>query len=102
MSSTDNITLYLGNELTIHGTDISFNNADVFVKQPTTDYQIANKKYVDDAKQLLSQIIADQSAVNTSAYNDLLQLIDDLSTQVDNLYMYFFNEHRGDIVPTRT
>lgn len=99
--STDNITLYLGNELTIRGTDVSFNNASVFVKDPTTDYQIANKKYVDQATTLLSQIIANQASVNTTAYNQLLQLIDDLSTQVDNLYMYFFNEHRGDIVPTR-
>jgi len=103
------ITLYLGDELTILNSDISFNNANVFVKTPTADSHIANKSYVDQADEILRQLIISQSATSSQAYTDLMALITQLqndntalSTQVDNLYLYFFDINRTGTIPPRT
>jgi hypothetical protein len=103
------ITLYLGDEVTVLNSDFNFNNANVTVKTPTENLHVANKSYVDIADEILRQLIVSQSAASVQAYADLLALITQLqqdntalSTQVDNLYLYFFNQHRDGPVPSRT
>lgn len=103
------ITLYLGDEVTILNSDVSFNNANVFVKAPTENLHVANKNYVDAAHEILRQLIISQAADSVQAYNDLLDMITQLqnenttlSNQVDNLYLYFFDHHRDGPVPSRT
>lgn len=102
------VTLYLGDQLTILNSDVSFNSANVFVQAPTVGLHVANKNYVDMADQLLRDLITNQSAESVAAYAQLMSLITtlqaentDLSTQVDNLYLYFFDQHRDGPVPSR-
>lgn len=103
------ITLYLGDEVTVLNSNFNFNNANAFVKAPTENLQVANKSYVDIADELLRQLIISQAAASSQAYSDLLALITQLQsdntaleTQVDNLYLYFFDQSRDGPVPSRT
>ena len=103
------ITLYLGDEVTVLNSNFNFNNANAFVKAPTENLHVANKSYVDIADELLRQLIISQAAASSQAYSDLLALITQLQsdntaleTQVDNLYLYFFDQSRDGPVPSRT
>jgi hypothetical protein len=103
------ITLYLGDEVTVLNSDFNFNNANAFVKTPTENLHVTNKSYVDTADDALRQLIVSQAADSVQAYADLLAMITQLQadntaleTQVNNLYLYFFNQSRDGPVPSRT
>lgn len=107
MSNTP-ITLYLGDELTITGSTVQFNNADVSVKDPELAENAANKRYVDNAKTSINTIIdsaiasiSQQDSNTTNTINTLQSDINDISTQLNNLYQYFLNQNRDGSVPTR-
>lgn len=102
------VTLYLGDQVTILNSDVNFNDANAFVKTPTAELHAANKSYVDAADEILRNLIVSQSAASMQAYADLMALItalqtdnNALSTQVDNLYLYFFDQHRDGPAPSR-
>jgi hypothetical protein len=102
------VTLYLGDQVTILNENVNFNEANALVKTPTAGLHAANKSYVDAADQILRDLIVSQSASSSQAYTQLMALItalqnenDDLATQVDNLYLYFFDQHRDGPPPSR-
>ena len=100
--------LYLGDVLTISGSVIQFNNASVSVKDPVSALHIANKEYVDSANSSMNSLIsvetsnrlADDVAMQ-ALINTLQSENADLSTQLNNLYQYFFNENRDGPPPVR-
>jgi hypothetical protein len=103
------ITLYLGDEVTVLNSDVNFNNANTFVKTPTENLHVTNKSYVDAADEALRQLIVSQAADSVQAYAELLAIITQLQadntaleTQVNNLYIYFFDQSRDGPVPSRT
>jgi len=98
-------TLHLGDMVKIKETDVSFNNANVFVKDPTVPLNVANKQYVDIAdEEVRALILASATTYTTSRteYYDLLgqrQTVQStLATQIENLYQYFFDQSRTDAV----
>jgi hypothetical protein len=58
--------LYLGDDLVINGVNISFNNANVTVKAPTSALNVSNKNYVDVADASLNALIATEESVRSS------------------------------------
>jgi hypothetical protein len=64
--------LYLGSELTISGADIHFNNANVIVKSPVSDTNVANKIYVDTADNILNAAIVAEAATRLAEDKKLL------------------------------
>ena len=58
--------LYLGDDLVINGVNISFNNANVTVKAPTSALNVSNKNYVDVADASLNALIATESSTRSS------------------------------------
>jgi len=101
------ITLYLGDELTITGSVVQFNNAVVSVKDPESAQSAANKAYVDNTKSTIDSLIAaevnnriQQDASTTNTINTLQSDITDISTQLNNLYQYFLNQNRDGPVPS--
>lgn len=97
--------LYLGDKVTVRKLDVNFNDANVFVKDPTVGLHIATKQYVDakvSATHALISTIESMETTSTTEYNDLIaerQLVQsDLATQINNLYQYFFNNSRTETV----
>jgi hypothetical protein len=101
-------TLYLGDDLIITGSDIQFNNATVSVKAPVSGLNVVNKDYVDNVGTTLNSAVATETS-NRQAEDVAMQALittlqsenADLSTQLNNLYQYFFNENRDGPVPSR-
>ena len=94
-------TLHLGDMVKIKATDVSFNDANVFVKNPTVALNVANKQYVDIADaEINALILSNTNNDNTSTieYYDLVEerqtVQSTLATQIENLYQYFFNTSR--------
>lgn len=95
-------TLSLGDMISIKETDVSFNNANVFVKNPTVALNVSNKQYVDVADEEINTLIlasASNYTTSTTEYNDLIaqrQTVQStLAIQIDQLYQYFFNQSRA-------
>lgn len=94
--------VFLGENTVIHESDVSFNNANVFVKNPTVALNVSNKQYVDVADEEVRALILANSNTDTTStteYYDLLgqrQTVQStLSVQIDQLYQYFFNQSRA-------
>jgi len=103
-----NDTLYLGDDLTILGSNVHFNNANVTVKDPVSALNVANKGYVDTSSAILNGNLQMESAARSAEDAILLSMINvlqtsnaDLSIQLNNLYQYFFNQDRTGPVPIR-
>ena len=95
-------TLHLGDMVKIKETDVSFNEANVFVKDPTVALNVANKQYVDVADEEVHALILASATTDTTSnteYYDLLgqrQTVQTtLAVQIDQLYQYFFNASRA-------
>lgn len=102
-------TLSLGGFASIKEADVTFNNANVFVKAPTVALNVSNKQYVDIADAEIHALIlasATTDTTSTTEYYDLLgqrQTVQStLATQIENLYQYFFDQSRDGPVPNRT
>ena len=102
-------TLSLGGFASIKEADVTFNNANVFVKAPTLALNVSNKQYVDIADAEIHALIlasATTDTTSTTEYYDLLgqrQTVQStLATQIENLYQYFFDQSRDGPVPNRT
>ena len=65
-------SLYLGNELIIHESDVNFQNASVLVKDPISDLNVANKVYVDIADSILQSAIDSEAATRLDEDKKLL------------------------------
>ena len=96
-------TLHLGDIVKIKETDINFNEANVFVKDPAVALNVSNKQYVDIADAEVHALIlasATTDTTSTTEYYDLLgerqTVQSNLANQIDNLYQYFFNQSRSD------
>ena len=94
--------VFLGENTIIHNSDVSFNNANVFVKNPTVALNVSNKQYVDVADEEIHALIlasATTDTTSTTEYYDLLgqrQTVQTtLAVQIDQLYQYFFNQSRA-------
>ena len=94
--------VFLGENAVIHGSDVSFNNANVFVKNPTVALNVSNKQYVDVADEEIHALILSSATTDTTStteYYDLLgqrQTVQTtLAVQIDQLYQYFFNQSRA-------
>ncbi len=94
--------LFLGEETVIRGSDVSFNDANVFVKAPTVPLNVANKQYVDTVDAEINALILSSATTDTTStteYSDLLaqrQTVQTtLASQIDTLYQYFFNQSRA-------
>lgn len=92
---------YFGGKLSINDKDVSFSDADTYIKAPTSAPQVANKKYVDDKDNEIHDLIlanANTDTVSTTQYSDLIAerqtVQSDLAIQIENLYQYFFNNSR--------
>lgn len=95
-------TLHFGDTMKIKETDVNFNEANVFVKDPTVPLNVANKQYVDIADEEVRALIlasATTDTTSTTEYYDLLgqrQTVQTtLAVQIDQLYQYFFNQSRA-------
>jgi hypothetical protein len=64
--------LYLGPEIVINGSDIHFNNANIIVKSPASDTNVANKIYVDSADSVLDAKISLELATRVGEDKKLL------------------------------
>jgi len=102
-------TLSLGDMVRIKETDVSFNEANVFVKAPTVALNVSNKQYVDVADAEIHALIlagATTDTTSTTEYYDLLgerqTVQSNLATQIENLYQYFFDQSRNGPAPSRT
>jgi hypothetical protein len=102
-------TLHLGDMVKIKETDVSFNNANVFVKAPTVALNVSNKQYVDTGDAEIHALIlasATTDTTSTTEYYDLLgerQTVQStLAVQIENLYQYFFDQSRNGPAPSRT
>jgi len=102
-------TLHLGDMVRIKETDVSFNEANVFVKDPTVALNVSNKQYVDMADEEIHALIlagATTDTTSTTEYYDLLgqrqTVQSNLATQIENLYQYFFDRSRNGPAPSRT
>lgn len=94
--------VFLGENAVIHRSDVSFNDANVFVKAPTVALNVSNKQYVDVADEEVRALIlasATTDTTSTTEYYDLLgqrQTVQTtLAVQIDQLYQYFFNQSRA-------
>ena len=65
-------SLYLGNELIIHESDVNFQNASVLVKDPISNLNVANKVYVDIADSILQSAIDSEAATRLDEDKKLL------------------------------
>lgn len=102
------ITLYLGDNLTITGQNVEFNDATVSVKAPVSGLNVVNKDYVDTASSNVNALISEETANRIAEQTALQALIDtlqtentELETQMNNIYQYFFNQDRDGPAPTR-
>lgn len=102
------VTLYLGDDLTITGQAVEFNNATVSVKAPVSAFNVANKNYVDGVNSNLNNLITAETANRISEQSSLQSMINTLQsentaleTQMNNLYQYFFNQDRDGPAPSR-
>jgi hypothetical protein len=92
-----NTKVFLGSEMVINGSNVNFNNANVFVKPPTESTHLANKEYVDTLETDAHELIQNATDETTINYNALQQQItflqekkEELRTQFNNLRNYFF------------
>jgi hypothetical protein len=97
--------LYLGDKVTVRNLDVNFNDANVFVKDPTVALHVATKQYVDSRVSATNAIILENvtsDTTSTTEYSDLIaerQIVQsDLATQINNLYQYFFNKSRTETI----
>lgn len=97
--------LYLGDKMTISGSNINFNNANVYVKDPTVGLNVVNKQYVDAMAEAANTMILSNANTDTTSntiYYDLLSerqvFQSNLAIQIENLYQYFFNASRTEAV----
>ncbi len=92
-----NTKVFLGSEMEIYGSNVNFNNANVFVKLPTEPTHLANKEYTDtldaDARELI-QNAKNETTVNYNAMSQQISVLQErkqeLITQFYNLRNYFF------------
>jgi hypothetical protein len=96
-------TLHLGDMVKIKEADVNFNEANVFVKDPTVALNVSNKQYVDIADEEVRALIlasATTDTTSTTEYYDLLgerqTVQSNLAVQIEQLYQYFFNQSRSD------
>jgi hypothetical protein len=108
MSNPPPITLYLGDDLTITGQNVEFNDATVSVKAPVSGLNVVNKAYVDSVNSNVNNLISEETANRIAGQSSLQAMIDSLQsdntaleTQMNNLYQYFFNQPRDGPPPTR-
>lgn len=106
--SSDSPPLYLGDEIVVDQSNVYFNDANVFVKAPTAELHTANKAYVDSNHTASIALIEAETAeriASNMAMSDMIASLeavkDDLSSQLNNLYQYFFNQNRDGPVPVR-
>jgi len=92
-----NTKALLGSEMVINGSNVNFNNANVFVKPPTESTHLANKEYTDTLDTNARVLIQNERDETTSKYNALNQQIsflqekkEELAIQFNNLRNYFF------------
>lgn len=104
----NSITLYLGDELTITGSNVEFNNATSFVKTPLLALNMANKGYVDNSKAEINNLIEmeanvrlQQDETTLTTIHTLQSEITDLTVQLNNLYQYFLNSNANGPIPVR-
>jgi len=100
--------LYLGSELSIKGSNINFNNANVSVKTPTQTTNVVNKGYIDEIYSEINNIIetnisntVTQTAELQSNINNLQSDINVLSDQLNTMYQYFLKQDRTVSIPRR-
>lgn len=100
--------IYLGSELSIKGSNINFNNANVSVKTPTENANVVNKGYIDEVYSEITSIIETnisntviQTAELQSNINNLQSEITDLSNQLNTMYQYFLKQDRTVSIPRR-
>jgi hypothetical protein len=100
---TLNISLSLGEKVIINKSDVRFNDANVFVKDPSLALNVSNKQYVDIADEEINELILASAATYTTSTTEYSDLIDQrqavqitLAAQIENLYQYFFNQSRLD------
>ena len=94
------IPLYLGEEITVIGSTVNFANSSVSAKAPISELHMAIKGYVDtmhdeSVDSLTQLLVTERIASNaelTTTISGLETIKEDLATQLNNLYQYFFNQ----------